>query len=69
MIYDSSPAVADGRAYVGSVDGLLHAVRLEDGEVVARYRLPQGHFLASPAAESGRVYAASYSDWVLAFDT
>lgn len=67
VIYDSSPAVADGTAYVGSVDGLLHAIRMADGEVVARYRLPQGHFLASPAAEPGRVYAGSYSDWVYAF--
>ncbi|MCO5296439.1 MAG: PQQ-binding-like beta-propeller repeat protein [Fimbriimonadaceae bacterium] len=69
VIYDSSPAVADGMAYVGSVDGLLHQIRMSDGEVTARYRMPQGHFLASPAAEKGRVYAGTYSDWVLGFAT
>lgn len=69
VIYDSSPTVADGMAYVGSVDGLLHQIRMEDGAVAARYRIPQGHFLASPVAEPGRVYAATYSDWVIAFAT
>ena len=65
VIYDSSPAFSDGHAVVGSVDGVLHRIRGTDGEVVARYRLPNGHLLASPAAEPGRVYPASYGDVVL----
>jgi outer membrane protein assembly factor BamB len=68
VIYDSSPAVADGHVSIGSVDGLLSVLAAADGRVVARYRMPPGHFLASPAAGRGSVYAASYSDVVMGFD-
>lgn len=66
-IYDSSPAVADGYVSIGSVDGKLWLLAAEDGRIVARHRLPPGHFLSSPAAASGSVYAASYSDVVMGF--
>jgi outer membrane protein assembly factor BamB len=68
-IYDSTPAVAEGHASIGSVDGTLSVVRIADGQIVAQHRLPTGHFLASPAAEPGSIYAASYSDRVVAFTT
>jgi len=68
VIYDSSPAVADGHVSIGSVDGLLSVLASGDGRIVARYRMPPGHFLSSPVAGGGSVYAASYSDVVMGFD-
>ncbi|MBV9773102.1 MAG: PQQ-binding-like beta-propeller repeat protein [Gemmatimonadetes bacterium] len=68
VIYDSSPAVADGRVSIGSVNGLLSILDTNDGRIVTQYRLPVGHFLSSPAAGNGSVYAASYSDVVMGFD-
>ncbi|HEX2094919.1 MAG TPA: PQQ-binding-like beta-propeller repeat protein [Longimicrobiaceae bacterium] len=68
VIYDSSPAVADGHVSIGSVNGLLSVLSAGTGEIVAQYRLPVGHLLASPAAGGRSVYAASYSDVVMGFD-
>lgn len=65
-IYDSSPAVHQGLVSIGSVDGTLWVLAADDGRVVARHRLPAGHFLSSPAAGDGSVYAGSFSDTVVA---
>jgi outer membrane protein assembly factor BamB len=65
-IYDSSPAVADGHVSIGSVDGTLWVLDTDDGRLVARHVLPTGHFLSSPAAGDGAVYAATFNDRVLA---
>jgi outer membrane protein assembly factor BamB len=67
-IYDSGPCHAAGVVTIGSVSGLLTAVTATDGKIIGQYRMPTGHILASPVAEPGRVYAASYSDHVVAFD-
>jgi outer membrane protein assembly factor BamB len=64
-IYDSSPAVADGHVSIGSVDGTLWVLSAGDGRLVARHVLPTGHFLSSPAAGDGAVYAATFNDRVL----
>jgi outer membrane protein assembly factor BamB len=61
-IYDSSPAVADGWVSIGSVDGVLWVLDAADGRVAARHPLPPGHFLSSPAAADGVVYAATFAD-------
>lgn len=66
-IYDSSPAVADGIVSIGSVDGTLWALDAADGRILARHRMPPGHFLSSPAAAGGAVYAATFADVVAAF--
>ncbi|HEX2079542.1 MAG TPA: PQQ-binding-like beta-propeller repeat protein, partial [Longimicrobium sp.] len=66
-IYDSSPAVADGHVSIGSVNGTLSLIDAATGTIRARHRLPPGHFLSSPAAADGWVYAASFSDLVVAF--
>lgn len=68
VIYDSSPAIGDGFAAIGSVGSLLSLISLEDGKVMAQRRLPWGHFLSSPVADGKTVYAGSYSDFVLRFD-
>jgi len=40
----------------------------DDGKIIGQYRMPPGHILSSPVAEKGRVYMASLSDHVMAFD-
>lgn len=67
-IYDSSPAVADGHVSIGSVNGTLWLLSAADGQIVDRHRLPEGHFLSSPAAGGGSVYAGTYADVVMGFD-
>jgi outer membrane protein assembly factor BamB len=67
-IYDSSPSHADGVVAIGSVIGLLTAMDASDGRIIGQYQLPPGHFLASPVSAPGKIYAASYSNHVIAFD-
>jgi outer membrane protein assembly factor BamB len=67
-IYDSSPALAGGRVAIGSVNGTLSVLSAATGEIVAQHRFPPGHFLSSPAAGMGSVYAATFSDVVIGFD-
>jgi eukaryotic-like serine/threonine-protein kinase len=56
----SSPAVADGSAYVASTDGNLYAVDLESG--AQRWKLALGvRATASPAVDHGTVYLGTYS--------
>jgi hypothetical protein len=66
-IYDSSPVVADGHVAIGSVNGTLSLIDADTGAIRARYRLPPGHFLSSPAAGDGWIHAAAFSDVVVAF--
>jgi outer membrane protein assembly factor BamB len=67
-IYESSPAVAGRRIAIGSVDGTLWLLGADDGAILGSYRFPPGHFLSSPAAEPGRIYAATFAEVVMAFD-
>jgi eukaryotic-like serine/threonine-protein kinase len=56
----SSPAVANGMAFVGSTDGNLYAVDLESG--TQKWKLFTGvRVTSSPAVENGVVYFGSYS--------
>jgi outer membrane protein assembly factor BamB len=66
-IYDSSPAVADGLVSIGSVDGTLSLIEATNGQIVHQHRLNQGHFLSSPAAMPGWVFAASFGDRAYGF--
>jgi outer membrane protein assembly factor BamB len=51
---DSSPAVADGRVYVGSSDGKLYVLDAATGE--KRWEFDAGDAItASPAIAAGRV--------------
>jgi outer membrane protein assembly factor BamB len=67
-IYESSPAVAGGCVAIGSVDGTLWLLSADNGAILGSYRFLPGHFLSSPAAQSGRVYAATFAEVVMAFD-
>jgi outer membrane protein assembly factor BamB len=55
----SSPAVADGIAYVGSNDGNLYAIDLVSGAQKWRFA-SKGRITSSPAVADGLVYFVSY---------
>ena len=67
-IYESSPALARDLLAIGSVNGTLSLLRVRDGALLASHRFPPGLFVSSPAAEPGRVYAATFAETVTAFD-
>jgi len=63
----SSPAVANGMAYVGSTDGSLYAVDLESGK--QKWKFPtQVRVTSSPAVDHGLVYFESYDGNFYALD-
>ena len=64
----SSPAVADGIAYVGSGDGNLYAVRTSDGTLAWKFAT-KGPINSSPAIANGRVYFGSLDGNVYAVGT
>jgi len=55
----SSPAVANGVAYVGSTDGNLYAVDLASGAQKWKFKT-DARVVSSPAVENGVVYFGSY---------
>jgi len=63
----SSPAVADGTAYVGSTDGNLYAVDLAAGAQKWKFRT-QARVVSSPALDAGVVYFGSYDGKFYAVD-
>jgi outer membrane protein assembly factor BamB len=60
---DSSPAVAGGRAYVGSSDGRLYVLDAANGSKLWEFNTGAA-ITASPAIAEGRVVVAS-TDGVL----
>jgi len=63
----SSPAVADGVAYVGSNDHNLYAVDLASGTLKWKFKTGS-HVASSPAVADGVVYVGSYDDNFYAVD-
>jgi outer membrane protein assembly factor BamB len=63
---DSSPAVADGMAFVGSEDGTVYALNASSGALV--WSNTTGGILSSPAVADGTVYAGSFDGNVYALD-
>jgi outer membrane protein assembly factor BamB len=64
---DSSPAVVDGTAYVGSLDHYVYAVDVASGEQVWEYET--GHqVLGSPTVVDGTVYVGSHDGHLHAID-
>jgi outer membrane protein assembly factor BamB len=55
---ESSPAVADGRVYVGSDDNNVYALQCETGTILWTYTTGD-RVLSSPAVAEGRVYVGS----------
>ena len=63
----SSPAVANGAAYIASTDGNLYALDLESG--VQKWKLALGvRATASPAVDNGVIYLGTYSGRFYAVD-
>jgi eukaryotic-like serine/threonine-protein kinase len=63
----SSPAIANGVAYVGSSDGYLYAVDVKSGAMKWKFAT-QARVVSSPAVAGGLVYFASYDGWFYAVD-
>ena len=63
----STPAVADGIAYFGSLDHNVYAVSLEDGTQVWRFPVG-GAVTASPVVARGRVYLGAFDSIFYAID-
>ena len=53
---ESSAAIVDGAVYVGSWNGLLHAINLADAQLRWKYSVSEAAFKASPAVAAGRVF-------------
>ena len=56
---DSSPAIAGGRAYIGSNDGKLYGLEIATGKRVFEFDAG-GPLTASPAVASGRLVIGSH---------
>lgn len=61
----SSPAVADGRAYLGGVDGALYCV---EGDEVSWRHESEARVAASPTVDEGEVYYADDGGFVYSLD-
>jgi outer membrane protein assembly factor BamB len=64
----SSPAIADGTAYVGSTDGILYAVDLETGAQKWKFAT-HVRITSSPAVDNEIVYFESYDGNFYALNT
>ncbi len=63
----SSPAIANGLAYVGSTDGNLYAVDLNSGAMKWKFET-KARVVSSPAVAGGLIYFSSYDGWFYAVD-
>ena len=63
----SSPAVADGRVYVGSYDDRTYCLDASTGAQVWNYTTGS-YVFSSPAVADGRVYVGSYDDRTYCLD-
>jgi len=64
---DSSPAVADGKVYVGSSDDKVYCLDAATGSLMWSY--PTGYWVrSSPAVADGKVYVGSSDDKVYCLD-
>ncbi len=68
---DSSPAVANGRIYIGtdtSLPSQFYCLDAETGELIWQTDIPGGVSVSSPAVVDGKVYQGSTYDYVYCFD-
>ena len=63
----STPAVANGVAYFGSLDHKVYAIAIDSGDVVWEFETGGG-VVASPIIVDGRVYVGSFDSIFYAFD-
>ncbi len=63
----SSPAISDGRIFVGSVDGRVYALDFETGDLLWNYTT--GNWIgSSPAVTGGKVYVSSCDGYFYALN-
>jgi eukaryotic-like serine/threonine-protein kinase len=62
----SSPAIANGLAYIGSTDGYLYAVALSSGTM--KWKETKARIVSSPAVAGELIYFSSYDGWFYAVD-
>ena len=60
-IYLSSPAIADGKVYVGVFDKKTYCLNADDGEELWTYTIA-GYVTSSPSVVNGKVYIGSAED-------
>ena len=65
--FGSSPAVAGGVVYVGSLDNWLYALDARTGQEKWRFKTDDDVF-SSPAVAGGMVYVGSWDNWLYALD-
>ncbi|OQX56631.1 MAG: hypothetical protein B5M53_00385 [Candidatus Cloacimonas sp. 4484_209] len=68
----SSPAVANGKIYIGSNDGYLHSLNATTGELVWEYKIEDSisgePIFSSPAVTNNKVYVESRNKGLLCHD-
>jgi len=65
----SSPAVVDGKVFIGSHDGYIYALDQETGEITWRSNIQAGlEICSSPAVAYGKVFYGSDDEYVYAVD-
>ena len=64
---NSSPAIADGKVYVGASDGVLYALSLATGEKLDSYDIGSP-IASSPLVYGERLYVGAYDGNLYAFD-
>lgn len=63
----SSPAVADGKVFIGSFDGYLYCLDVEDGHQIWKFKIGQ-YVQSSPAYYDGKVYTGSDNGYFYCID-
>ncbi len=63
----SSPAVVDGKLYIGSLDFEMYCLDISTGEALWRYKT-EGSVYSSPAVVDGKVYFGSLDNYLYALD-
>ncbi|WLE97139.1 MAG: PQQ-binding-like beta-propeller repeat protein [Candidatus Electrothrix communis] len=66
---ESSPAIADGKVYVGSQDGNLYCLDKYTGDLVWKEKKDNGIIQSSPAVSDGKVYYLSSSGIMYCLNT
>jgi len=65
--FDATPAIADGRVFIGDLDGGAYALELDTGKVLWRKKFEDG-FSSSPAYKDGHVVIGNYEGLVRCLD-
>ncbi len=62
--FEATAVIADGKLYVGDVDGTFYAVKLADGSLRWKKKFEGSGFLAGGAIVDGRVYVGDFNGLV-----